>query len=206
MISSTTLSFSQDYKKNVFELYIDMGFSNDFGKQRLYQTLSFMEEVFVENKRFISARNFGISYSRYLNDQNGIKFQFGKAKYGFDFEGITGINKRPVIGFQHITHLEFGLSYIRRIPLGTSSVLLIEPGFRYHYDASPQSDNIFVRVIDSFSFSSYTGMEFPMMGDRFFANLGLQIKLPILRYNRDIGEPAYYPYFIGLRVGVNYQF
>ena len=206
-LSLTNFCFSQEYKKNVAEFNFDFGISKDFGTKSTFNAFSFPEHIQIEKSSIARAINFNLSFTRYLNNNHGIKLLFGRTKFGFDFEGAVEVTGRKVIGYQRTKYLEFGISYIRRIPLTSSTKLLLAPGIRYHSDGSPHSNAInFIRN-DSFAFSSYSGIEFPMHGEDFFANIGLQVKLPLQRYNNVFDGPeGYYPYFIGVKVGVNYQF
>lgn len=208
LMCTSTISYCQFELRNAFELSIDYGFSSDYGSGEFYTLNNFGSQViYVENRSPVRTKNTALSYSRFLNPKNGFKISFGMANYGFNIKGKTNINNTPFKGTYKINYLEWGLSYIRRVPIAQNFKLLIEPGLRYHSDGSPDSDGITIFRDDSFSFSLYSGIETLMIGNNFFANIGLQLKLPVERYDFEFDHrPAFYPYFIGLKIGVNYQF
>jgi hypothetical protein len=206
-ISLATLCFGQNQRLNAIELTADIGISHDLGETAKYKTFTFFEDLVVEGRTIARTRNWSLNYTRLLNPKNGVKISFGQTQFGFDYEGKLQNTGTPLRGFFQLTNLEFGLSYLRKIFQSNGVALLVEPGIRYHSDASPRSNAIIISGQDAFSLSVYTGLEFPMVGDNFFTNLGLQIKLPLQRYNIDRGtDTPYYPYFIGIKIGVNFQF
>jgi len=203
----TITCVGQDQKRNALELNVDLGISYDFGAPEIYMTWAFFEDLVAENRSPARTRNWSVCYTRFINPKNGIKISFGQTQFGFDYGGKLQNSETPIIGFHRLTNLEFGVSYLRKISISEHALILIEPGLRYHSDGSSESNAINISTLDVFSFSGYTGIEFPMMGDHFFTNVGLQVKLPLQRYNFDFGSnPPYYPYFIGVKIGVSFQF
>ena len=205
-VYSTT--YCQTDFKNVFELSVDYGFSSDLASGETYNINTFPSQIIsVENRSPVKTRNATFGYSRFLNSKNGLKASFAFANYGFDISGRTDVTNTFLKATYTITYLEWGLSYIRRLPITEDFKLLIEPGLRYHSDGSQQSGGIRITRKDAFSFSLYSGIETPMMGESLFANVGILIKLPIQRYDYTFSDSiAFYPYFIGFKLGINFQF
>jgi len=197
---------SQNDLSSVLELNINFGLSNDLAEVREGYLPSDAMSIIVINKRWFARLNyFSFGYTKLINPKNGIKASFGLTKYGFDYDDIQ-ITKNSTY---RINYMELGISYVYRTPTFSTAKLVLEPGFRYHWNAtSPVLNAISFRHIDSFSFSSYAGFEVPMLANNFFISAGLQVKVPLHRYNTEfsVTNDGYYPYFIGIRIGVNYQF
>ncbi len=198
---------SQSYFKNVIEINSDVGLSNDSNNIGIYSGFRILSEFIIQNRRFARSRNIAFSFKRFISPSNGFKLQFGHSKYGFNFEGRVRSTNLYIKDYYRTSFFEWGLSYIRKIKIGEITNLLLEPGILYHTNSRTKTENINFFRKDSFSASCYTGLEFPMAGNNFFANVGLQFKLPLERYNHDFDQwPGFYPYFIGIRIGANYQF
>ena len=207
LINLANVSYSQNILNNVVELSIDNGFANDLGTLGTYKRFNFPEDIEIDSRRSARTKNITFSFTRYLYRRNGIKISFGHSEYGFDFDGKTETSRVSIKDFYRATYLEWGISYIHRVPISMIINLLLEPGIRYHSDADTKSSTINFLDKDSYSISSYMGLEIPMIGERFFANLGLQFKLPLHRYDYSFNSTQrLYPYFIGIKIGLNYQF
>lgn len=206
ILSISTISQGQPDFKNTIEASFDYGISNESGQGELYGSL-FGDFISVENKRSVHTKNFVLSYTRLINSKDGIKATLGRAQYGFDITGVTAIDKLTIRDEYRITYIELGLSYLRKITISPYAKLLIEPGIRFHADGSQTFNIIRIYRIDAFSFSGYAGLEIPMIGSQLFTTIGMQMKIPLERYNSKVDiTPAIYPYFIGLKFGVNFQF
>lgn len=202
-----TLSFAQFDHKNAFEISRDYGLSNDLGPGETYRTF-ISDYIIIDKKTSAKTKNIEASYTRYINSFNGIKFSVGLSKYGFDYEGVTMISNTQMEGSIRVRYLEFGISYLARIPIFQNTKLLIEPGLRYHLDESSTSSSIVFRRSNAFSASIFSGLEFLMIGENIFTIVGLQLKLPLQKYNDTLSPttPPIYPFFIGLKIGIKYQF
>ena len=203
------LSNAQYDYNNIVELTYDFGISNDFADDAFYNSNTSSELILVEKRSSIRTRNIGFGYTRLLNRKNGIKASFAVAKFGFHIKGSTDQTNTNFNNSYTISFLEWGLSYVRCFPLSHSRKIIVEPGLRYHSDGSPRSNGISITRKDSYSFSLYSGYELPMAGNNYFVNVGLQIKIPLEVYNINLSlnEPKdFLPYFIGFKIGVNFQF
>ncbi len=199
--------YSQINLTSVIELSVDHGLSNDLADGNRFSSFNGSGDILVSNRRLARTRNISVGYTILLNSKNGFKISFGYATYGFDYKGIFINSQNPINDLYRKTFLEWGVSYVYKIPVFPTARLIIEPGIRYHSNGNPTSNAIVFADKDSFSISNYTGFEIPMMGNNFFVTVGLQLKIPLQRYNFGFNEnEGYYPYFIGLKIGVNYQF
>lgn len=207
VLSWTMTGFSQTFYKNNLEINVDYGFSNDYSEGEFYRTRTFGELLNVESRSSARTRNYTFSFARLFNRNNGLKLSFGLSEFGLDARGRNSATLELINASYRITHLEWGATYVRRFTLSENAILLIEPGLRFHSDGSQSSPTIRISREDAFAFSFYSGVEVPMVGQNFFANLGIQFKIPLesYSYNKET-QPAYYPYFIGLKLGINFQF
>ena len=204
-IASMTIN-AQSYFRNSIELNIDYGISGNSHDASTYDYQFNADQILVNEKTTVRSRNYQVGITRFLNAKSGIKASFGYANYGFNLEGNFDLLGTRFDNSYTISYLEWGISYIRRIPFKLGH-FLFEPGLRYHSDGSPRSSGIYISRKDALSFSFYSGYELPMVGNNFFTNLGLQIKVPVESYSSELSDsPSFYPYFIGLKLGVNFQF
>lgn len=203
----TTFGYGQSDYTFVLEINADYGLSNDFSDNEYYRTRTFGELLYVDQRSTMRTRNYMFSTAWFFNRKSGAKISFGLSTFGFNAIGRNDVTGALLNSSYQITLLEWGLSYTRRFTLSESATLLVEPGLRYHSDGDTNSPVIRISRNDAFAFSWYTGIEIPMQGNQFFANLGLQVKIPLERYSNDFSEqPPYHPYFIGVKFGVNFQF
>ena len=64
-----------------------------------------------------------------------------------------------------------------------------------------------MRGISAYSFSGFMGIESPIYKDQLFTNFGIHIKLSLSNYSQESAfVESYYPFFIGLRLGLNFRF
>lgn len=201
-------SFGQIVYRNVIEVSTNLGFSNDFGSNSVeYRSSTLGENILIEEKSSVLVRSFGISYSRFLSDSEGIRLSFGQLEYGFDFKGTAVNSNRQISDFYRVTYLDFSLEILNKLQLTKSIKLLSSAGFHYNTDESPRSGTIVLNNKNSCSGSLTAGLEYPMLGDRFFVNASIHFRFPLNNYRHTfLVANKYLPYFIGLRLGVNYQF
>jgi len=198
---------SQSLNKNIIEINSDFGLSSNLDSEGIFNRSAFPNEIFVTRISKTRTQNYAFCYSRLFNASSGIKLSIGKSVFGFSYQGtIVQTNEITTDAFRS-SYLEFGVSYIHRIFIYEGSILLLEPGLRYHSDANRTSGSINFYDKDTFSSSLYAGMEFPLSNNDFFLNAGLQIKLPFGRYNQEFDpSSSFRPYFVGIKIGVNFQF
>jgi len=198
-----TFIYSQNYFKNSIDLSFDVGFSNDLASPEKYKTISTIEDLIVNRTSLARVSSWSISFTRFIDPKNGIKFSFGEHQFGFYFDGILEVSRIPVNERQLFSSKEWGLSYVRRIPILTDANLVFEPGLRFHSDFTIESFTLSFFNKNSFSFSTFMGVELPLVQDIFFVNAGLQIKMPLEKYNYTFGnEEPYYPFFFGIKLGL----
>jgi len=206
-LSLTTISFGQERSFNIIELSYDLGLSNDLAPLGTYNSFRTSQQIEVEKRSFAIVRNVAFSYSRYFTEEHGLEILVGYAKYGFDYENKPNSSTSLTGDSYRTSYLEWGLSYVHRIPILNLSSLLIKPGLRYHSDASSFSRTIYFINKNSFSLSTYVGYEFPTSAKNIFVNFGLQAKIPLERYNFDFnGNSGFFPFFFGLKVALSGQF
>lgn len=199
--------YSQPEFKTGFEISFDIGLSNDSYDGFRYASSTLSNAILVDKRNPKVLYNYNVAYSRFFSEENAIKLSFGQTAFGFNYSGNHQPSGQATEGSMKITLLEFGLSYVNRSSLKEDLFLLIEPGLRYHSDGSISTDGVRFSRKDVFAFSGYTGLEFPIKGDKLFANAGLQVKFPLQSYSNSSGmRQPYYPYFVGIRLGMNVQF
>ena len=199
----------QDHFKNILEFDLGIGTTNDMSGNKTYNLFNSMEDLVNTNRRSPWVINMALGFSHFISSNNGIKFTFGFNHYGFDYSGQLSASNTLINGSFRTRFLEIGMSFFRRTRLSKMTQLIIESGFRYHSDPSFQSDGLLFSFQESISLSNYLGVEIPMSGYNYFTNAGIQVKLPLRRYNFDSIpplSPSYYPYFIGLKIGLDFQF
>jgi len=211
-LSWSSLCFGQEYFNNVIELSFEAGLINDLKSDKSYLDRFDQSKVInFENRNFARASNFGFSYSTYIKPKFGIKLLYSRTTFGFDYsiieQGSTATNPES-FGSVRTTHAELGIALIWKTPLTPFINLLLEPSIRLHTEHEVNSNSIIIYTTDSFSLTNFAGIEFPIFSDNFFINTGVQIKIPLKSYSFMGWDeyPGYYPYFIGIRIGVNYHF
>ena len=208
----TITGFAQSEYKNVVEIGFSFGLSNTIGSFDTYSVLNssigpiFMP-ISIKEKYSSRVPNFNVSYTRYIDNKNGIKISLGRVDYGLKFRRETASTNGILIENHTVKFVEFGLSYARKIQVSSYAKIIIEPGLLFHINPEYGTRNFQVLHRNAFSFASFTGIEFPIVENNFTINSGLLLKLPIMKYDypRD-PELGYYPYFIGIKLGMNYQF
>ena len=201
-------SWSQEIENNnVVEISFDYGYSNDGHEMKRYGSGNFGENLLLDKREARFLYNYRFAYSRFFNEEHGLKLSFGQAEFGFHYEGTNEVTGSCVKGSMKIRLLEFGLAYVHRFEVLPSYFLVIEPGLRYHSDGSLSTDGLRFSRRDAFSFSGYVGLEFPLINEKLYSTLGIQLSLPIDQYSYTFSnQQPYYPYFVGLRLGFNFRF
>lgn len=201
------LGVSQYGFNKFIEIHTNLGYSNDNAPVGQYLAPALPENILIQEKSFVFARSAGISLGYYLTKNFGIKASIGQLQFGFDFKGETLLTQTDVASTFKVTYVDlaFGLLFRKAITENTKLISSLE--YRINTDESPKSAVINLSTENATSVSFYTGLEYPMYGNRFFANLGFFGSYPLKTYNRprEFGN-KYLPYFLGLRIGINFQF
>jgi len=198
---------SQKVFRNVIEISTNVGFSSDLAPLHTISSFSSPEDIIMEQRSPARVRSFALSLGGYLTKRSGFKVTAGQLEFGYDYKGRLETSNTPISDSYRVTYLDFGIVLMHRIPISESLKILVNSGFHFNTDGSPRSGTINYGNRNSYSASGYVGAEIPMFGNHFFINGGLQVKYPLKQYNRDRGSGIQYlPYFIGIKIGVNYQF
>lgn len=207
ILSFINPAISQKTYNTVFEINTMIGFSNDFASNGEYDSFILNEMVAAEKKTSILVRSIGFSFSRYLSKWGGIRLSIGQQKFGFGLKGKGIGSNIPVTDFFRVTYIGLSAEILYRTQITTNAKLLINAGIHYNSDPDRSSQTIVLRTGNAYSGSLYTGFEYPMFGHNLFVNAGLQILIPLKRYDSIfISEAEYLPYSFGLKLGINYQF
>ena len=195
----------RDYHSSI-EINLDYGLTNDSHNMFRYATRTQDDFVLVENRKPKYTFNYTVAYSLFFSEEHAVKLSFGQMTYGINYDGIFEPSGQATTGSMQIRLLEWGTSYLHRFPISNSMFFIIEPGLRYHSDGNIMTDGPFFFRRDAFSFSGYTGIELPLGGDELFGNIGIQLKLPLQDYGGNFsGQQPFYPFYLGLRLGVNFH-
>lgn len=199
---------AQRFYRNSFEFNVELGISNDLSSSTNYNTRSLSGTFTVDDRWPTRVRNLNFAFTRFINRKNGFHLSYGETNFGFNIKGNfdqNGVNFREKYS---IKYLELGLSYVRIISNDSFGNYIFKPGILILRNSQPIASIVSIFARSAFSFSLYAGYEFPMLGDQFFTSIGLQLKIPMMAYNRqrsNLVQPDFYPYFLGLKVGFNFQ-
>jgi len=189
------------------EIHTNIGYSGDFSNSVEYRSPSVNGNIYVYKRSHIFTRGFGISLGKYFSQHFGFKVSFGQIQYGFDFQGVTASTNIPVFDAYSVTYLDFSAGFLFRQKLSKQIKFISSASYHFNSSAREDSPSLTLNPDEASSLSLYTGLEFPMSGNRFFANAGFFFSYPLLTYNRNfIIDNEFLPYFVGLRVGFSYMF
>ncbi|MEM9546372.1 MAG: hypothetical protein AAGA77_10375, partial [Bacteroidota bacterium] len=178
----------------------NVGFTSRFNIPDLHPTIFNTQDFRVNRINAIRERNWTLSYTRFIDPANGIKFSYGSYSFGFYYNGLFESSDIRVNNRARYFSDEWSLSYVRRIPFSKESHLIFEPGLLFHSNIRPEAFTLSISTKNSFSVSTFVGVEIPLASNDFFINTGILVKLPIEKYNFTFNqEPDFYPYYIGVR-------
>ncbi|MEM9549136.1 MAG: hypothetical protein AAGA77_24325 [Bacteroidota bacterium] len=198
---------AQSYFKNSLELNSDFGLSTNLDSRGRFGTFTFSDLLLITEQSSVRTRNYSIGYTRLFNRFNGLKLSIGRSVFGFSYQGIFVVNEEQTFGDYRVSFLEFGLSYLRRFLITKDAVFLFEPGIRYYSDPFVRNGLLSIFFKNSLSTSLYSGIELPLNNNNIFLNAGIQVKLPLSRYNHAFGDSSpFRPIFVGIKLGINIQF
>ena len=203
----STLSYSQKRLSNFVEMSVTAGLTHDFEPTGLYDSRNQTANTVVQSKSFARSKGYSFGIGGLLFKETGIKFSGGRTEYGFKFDGNLENSSTSFNDQFKVIYLEFYVGLIQKFRLNESFKLLFDGGVAFHTGADRLTDNIVLYVRNSRSILSFAGIEIPMAGNNFFINAGLQFRFPMRSYNKGTFSPTEYrPYFIGLKIGMNFQF
>ena len=202
-------SFSQGKINTALSVNIEFGLSSDGNNSNRYPfDVGVTSDIVLVHKReFRILHNYNFSYTRFFAKEHGISLSCGISSFGFEYEGISENSGIEVSGYFQTNRSEIGVSYIHRSALSPKAFLLFEPGIRYHNEGDFTTNRVWLIGKSAYSFSGFAGLEFPQTSTGIFTCIGIQVKAALSEYNRifSTSEP-FYPYFIGIRLGVNFRF
>jgi hypothetical protein len=203
----STHSMAQDYFRNGLGINYSGGFSGVLTDMENMSTITSQSVLVTESMTPIQAHKVSGSVFRYLSKSIGIKLSLGISTNGFNFIGSDPATFTRIKETYKAKTIEFGFSFLGRIPAFNYGNFLIQPGFRLFTDGSGMLEVIFPRQKDAFGITGYFGYEILMFSHNFFSSIGILIDLPIEKHSWGSGENMdYYPYFIGFKVGISYQY
>jgi len=198
------------YKKDkyrIVEIHTYNGFSNNFAPLGNYRSIGFSGVILIEQKSFASVQGFGISLGKYGSDDFGFKFSLGVLEYGFDYEGRTAISNILTSDAYRVTYVDISAGVMHRIWKSETAELRIEGGFHRNTNSNSNSRTINLSTKNSHSISFDIGAESPMPINNLFVYISLHFRFPLQRFNyRRTPDTKFKPYFMGFKLGTNYQF
>ena len=202
-------SFSQGKINTALSVNIEFGLSSDGNNSNRYpfDVGVTSDIVLVQKRKFRVLHNYNLSYTRFFAKEHGISLSCGISSYGFEYEGVSENSGNKVSGYYQTNRSEIGLSYVHRSALSPKVFMLFEPGIRYHTEGDFTTNRVWLIGQSAYSFSGFAGFEFLQNRCGIFTNIGVQVKVALTEYNRIFrSTEAFYPYFIGIRLGVNFRF